>query len=128
MNGFKIVQMKIGSHLYGTATPESDIDIKAVYIPSARDILLQRVSPVVSESRIKARGEKNTPADTDCESFSLQRYLELLAEGQTVALDMLFSPDWAMLDSRFPDKADMQVVDDLVFHVYRVQILGQIKP
>jgi hypothetical protein len=98
MNVFKIVQMKIGSHLYGTATPESDIDIKAVYIPSARDILLQRVSPVVSESRIKARGEKNTSADTDCESFSLQRYLELLAEGQTVALDMLFAPDWAMLE------------------------------
>ncbi|MEI6702620.1 MAG: nucleotidyltransferase domain-containing protein, partial [Deltaproteobacteria bacterium] len=76
ITGFKIVQMKVGSHLYGTATPESDIDIKVVYIPSARDILLQRVSPVVSESRPKRRGEKNTSADTDCESFSLQRYLD----------------------------------------------------
>ncbi|MFZ4700463.1 MAG: DNA polymerase beta superfamily protein [Candidatus Methylumidiphilus sp.] len=98
MTEFKIVQMKVGSHLYGTATPESDLDIKAVYIPSARDILLQRVSPVVSENRIKARGEKNTSADTDCEAFSLQRYLDLLAEGQTVALDMLFAPEWAMLE------------------------------
>ena len=95
---FGIVQMKVGSHLYGTATPESDLDIKAVFIPSARDILLQRVSPVVSESRPKRRGEKNTSADTDCESFSLQRYLDLLAEGQTMALDMLFAPDWAMLE------------------------------
>jgi len=69
-----------------------------VYIPSARDILLQRVSPVVSESRIKVRGEKNTSTDTDCDFFSLQRYLHLLAEGQTVALDMLFAPDWAMLE------------------------------
>ena len=74
MNSFKIVQMKVGSDLYGTATPESDLDIKAVYIPSVRDILLQRVSPVVSESRHKLRGEKNTSADTDCEAFSLQRY------------------------------------------------------
>ena len=98
MDSFKIVQMKVGSHLYGTATPESDLDVKAVYIPSARDILLQRVSPVVSESRIKAHGEKNTSSDTDCEAFSLQRYLDLLAEGQTVALDMLFAPDWAMLE------------------------------
>ncbi len=98
ITGFKIVQMKIGSHLYGTATPESDLDIKAVYIPSARDILLQQVSPAMSESRPKRRGEKNTSADTDCEAFSLQRYLDLLAEGQTVALDMLFAPDWAMLE------------------------------
>ena len=95
---FKIVQMKVGSNLYGTATPESDLDIKAVYIPSARDILLQRVSPVMSESRPKRRGEKNTSSDTDCEAFSLQRYLDLMAEGQTVALDMLFAPDWAMLE------------------------------
>ena len=73
MTEFKIVQMKVGSHLYGTATPESDLDIKAVYIPSARDILLQRVSPVVSESRIMSRGEKNTSADTDCEAFTLLR-------------------------------------------------------
>lgn len=92
-----IVQIKFGSHLYGTATPESDLDIKAVYIPSARDILLQRVSPLLSDSRIKEHGEKNTSADIDREAFSLHRYLELLAEGQTVALDMLFAPDWAMM-------------------------------
>jgi len=34
----------------------------------------------------------------------------------------------AASDSGFPDKADVQVVDDLVFRVYRQQILGQIKP
>lgn len=92
-----IVQIKFGSHLYGTATPESDLDIKAVYLPSAHDILLQRVGPLLSDSRSKAHGEKNTAADTDHEAFSLQRYLELLAEGQTVALDMLFAPEWAMI-------------------------------
>ena len=31
MNGFKIVQMKVGSHLYGTATPESDLDYSFIY-------------------------------------------------------------------------------------------------
>lgn len=97
-----IVQIKFGSHLYGTATPESDLDIKAVYLPLARDILLQRVGPLLSDSRPKAHGERNTAADTDREAFSLQRYLELLAEGQTVALDMLFAPDWAMIAP--PDK------------------------
>ncbi len=92
-----IVQIKFGSHLYGTATPESDLDIKAVYLPSARDILLQRAGSLISDNRAKEHGEKNTAADTDREAYSLQRYLDLLAEGQTVALDMLFAPEWAML-------------------------------
>ena len=91
-----IVEMRFGSHLYGTATPLSDLDYKAVYLPDARDILLQRVRGMVSLSREKAAGEKNLPGDVDREILSLQRYLELLAEGQTVALDMLFAPDAVM--------------------------------
>lgn len=89
----KIVEIKFGSHLYGTSTPESDLDIKAVYLPSAQDILLQRVKPVISESRPKAHGEKNTADDVDIESYSPEKFLKLLAEGQIVALDMLFAPD-----------------------------------
>ena len=42
--------------------------------------------------RSKAEGERNQPTDVDNEVFALQRYLGLLAEGQTVALDMLFAP------------------------------------
>lgn len=91
-----IVEMQFGSHLYGTATAASDRDFKAVYIPSARDILLQRVQPVVSITRDKLPGEKNLPGDIDREAYSLQRYLELLGEGQMVAIDMLFAPDSAM--------------------------------
>ena len=88
-----IVRMKFGSHLYGTSTPESDTDYKGVYLPSARNILLQQVEPVLKVvSRVKADGERNLPDDVDDESYSLQRYLQLLAEGQTVALDMLFNP------------------------------------
>ncbi len=91
-----IVEMRFGSHLYGTATPRSDIDIKAVYIPQARDILLQRVEATIARGPSKDPGEKNVAGDEDHEILSLQRYLELLAEGQTMALDMLFAPDTAM--------------------------------
>jgi hypothetical protein len=31
-----IVQIKFGSHLYGTNTPTSDLEFKSVYIPTAR--------------------------------------------------------------------------------------------
>jgi hypothetical protein len=91
-----IVEMRFGSHLYGTETSESDLDLKGVYLPEARDILLQRVQASVTTSRAKAAGEKNTAADVDTEVYSLQRYLHFLTDGQTVALDRLFAPDAAM--------------------------------
>lgn len=98
-----IVNIKFGSHLYGTATPQSDLDFKAVYIPSASDILLQRVRGSVSESRRKAEKEKNLPGEVDRESYSLQKYLALVAEGQTVALDVLFAPEWSMTEPPAPE-------------------------
>lgn len=90
-----LVRIKFGSHLYGTSTPESDLDYKSVHVPAARDILLQRAAAVVGV-KVKAReGVRNAPGDVDDESYALHRYLQLLAEGQTVAVDMLFAPEWS---------------------------------
>lgn len=89
-----IVQIKFGSHLYGTNTPTSDEDYKSVYIPPALDILLQRAAGSVSiGQKEKREGERNLPGDIDNECYSLQRYLALIAGGQTVAVDMLFAPE-----------------------------------
>jgi hypothetical protein len=92
----EIVNIKFGSHLYGTSTPASDLDYKAVFIPPAADILLQRTKATITNKRPKQPFEKNVAGDIDQESYALHRYLSLLAEGQTVALDMLFAPRWAM--------------------------------
>ncbi|AVP88038.1 hypothetical protein phytr_11130 [Candidatus Phycorickettsia trachydisci] len=96
-----IVQIKYGSHLYGLDTADSDLDIKGVYIPEVRDILLQRVPPVVCYNRPKGQGEKNNSKDIDYELYNLQKFLNLLSKGHPVALEMLFAPDFAML---FPPK------------------------
>lgn len=88
-----IVKMKFGSHVYGTNVPTSDLDLKAIYLPSAKDILLQRARQVQHDNSKEDERAKNGPDDVDYEVFSLQRYLELLMQGQTVALDMLFTPD-----------------------------------
>ncbi len=87
-----------GSRLYGTATPTSDIDKKTVVLPTGRDIVLQRAKQVNSQQRPKAEFEKNVAGEVEEEAFSLQKYLHLLSEGQTVALDMLFTPSehWLM--------------------------------
>lgn len=88
-----ILRVEFGSHLYGTNTPTSDHDYKSVYIPSARDILLQQVKDSLGHKIKRSEGEKNAPEDTDDEMYSLQRYLRLLSEGQTVSIDMLFTPE-----------------------------------
>lgn len=88
-----ILQVKFGSHLYGTNTPTSDADFKAIYLPTAREIVLEKARRNVSTSRPKQEYEKNTKDDVDSETFSLKEYLRLLIEGQTVALDMLFAPE-----------------------------------
>jgi hypothetical protein len=97
-HGHTILRIKFGSHLYGTATPTSDLDFKSIFVPTARDILLGRVKGSISTKRPKAEGEKNYAGEVDEEAYSLQRFLGLVAEGQTVAMDVLFAPDWAHVE------------------------------
>lgn len=103
-----LVEMKFGSHLYGTATPASDLDIKAVHLPDGASILLQRVQGVISTKTKADQRAKNTADDVDFESFALQRFLSLAAEGQTVALDMLFAPDFAFMSEPSPIWREIQ--------------------
>lgn len=87
-----IAQMQFGSHVYGTNVPESDTDIKQVYIPEARDIILQKVKNSLNVQTKSDIHMKNTAEDIDTETFSYQQFIKLLMEGQTVALDMVFTP------------------------------------
>lgn len=99
MSTTPVVTIEFGSHLYGTSTPASDRDYKSVHLPSARNIILQQVSEAISHKRQKSFGEKNTPENIDQQSYSLQYFLKLLADGQTVAIDMLFAPDSHLLET-----------------------------
>ena len=88
----KIMEIVAGSHLYGTNTPDSDTDVKSIFLPNRREILLQRVPSVIVGKRDKKAGERNTSEDVDTENFSLQKFFEMVCEGQTLALDLLFAP------------------------------------
>lgn len=87
------VKMQFGSHVYGTNLPTSDLDYKAIYIPTAEDILLQKVKGTIVNSTKQDKNSRNTQNDVDLEVFSLQQYLKLLMEGQTVSVDILFTPE-----------------------------------
>jgi len=87
-----LVKMKFGSHLYGTDTPESDLDFKGVFMPSPEEIYLGRIPKSHHHTTKAGSDARNTAADVDTESYSLHYFLELAVEGQTVALDMLHAP------------------------------------
>jgi hypothetical protein len=93
-----IVKMKFGSHLYGTATPNSDVDLKGVFLPAKKDILLGRIPQSLSF----ATGDdvsRNAPHDIDFDIYSLHYFIKLACDGQTVALDMLHAPKEMILEA-----------------------------
>jgi hypothetical protein len=93
-----VVKMKFGAHLYGTATSDSDIDFKGVFLPSKEEVLLGRIPKSLNYST-GSSDRKNTPEDTDMEFYSLHYFIKLAIEGQTVALDMLHAPAEMLLRS-----------------------------
>lgn len=91
-----IVKMKFGAHLYGTATENSDIDYKGVFLPSREDILLGRI-PKCRNFTTGDDVSKNCAEDIDEEIYSLNYFIKLACEGQTVAMDMLHAPEDALI-------------------------------
>lgn len=89
----EIIRMRAGSHVYGTNVPESDEDFKGIFIPSGDTILLQRAKENISRSTKENPLGRNQAGDQDVELFAYHQYLKLLLQGQTVALDMLFTPE-----------------------------------
>lgn len=90
-----IFRCLFGSHLYGTSTPASDVDWKEVFLPPARSILLgggpETVSRKPKADDRSGWQRRNLPGEEETEAHSLRKILTLAAEGQTVALDMLFA-------------------------------------
>ncbi|QXV77039.1 hypothetical protein bas46_0195 [Escherichia phage ChristianSchoenbein] len=97
-----IVKAYFGSHLYGTSTPESDVDFKEIYVPHARDILTGNVKEHMSKNTNNT-SSKNTKDDVDHELYSLKYFFKLAADGETVALDMLHTPQSLVVKSDLPD-------------------------
>lgn len=87
-----ILRTSFGSRLYGTANENSDFDIKTIFIPDAKDIIFQKANNISNE-KIDALDKENIP---------LLRYVNFVTTGQTNALDILFSPPEAWLESPSP--------------------------
>ncbi len=106
-----ILLTQFGSHVYGTNVEGSDLDYKAIFIPDVKNILLQTAPRTIVESTKSDKTAKNTAADIDTESFALHQYLKLLMEGQTVAIDILFTPN-SFHKKQFPPNDIWQYIQD----------------
>lgn len=93
-----LVKAIAGSHLFGTATEKSDRDYKGVFLPSADDILLGKFDQTINQSTNNVIGQKNGQNDVDIELYSLDKFLKMLFQGQTVAWELLFTPDHMILE------------------------------
>jgi len=92
-----VVKMKFGAHLYGTATPDSDLDYKGIFLPTKAQLLLGRI-PKSHNSSTGKDDSRNTKNDVDTELYSLNYFIKLACDGQTVAMDMLHAPDGMILE------------------------------
>ena len=75
-----------GSKLYGTDSPASDTDVRGVFIPNMRDLLLG-----TWPQHYVFKPEKDTDEQVDEQYLSLHYFLKLLTQGETNCLDMFFS-------------------------------------
>jgi len=90
--------MKFGSHLYGTNTEKSDVDYKGVFLPTKKEILLNKIPKCRSFTTSNGL-VKNNLGDVDEEVYSLHYFLKLACDGQTVAMDMLHAPEKMLVQS-----------------------------
>lgn len=93
-----IVVMKFGSHLYGTYTPESDVDYKGIYMPTSKQICTCNIPKSISFTS-GDDDSKNGKDDIDIELYSLNYFLELALKGETIAIDMIHCGDESVVDS-----------------------------
>ena len=92
-----IVKMKFGSHLYGTNSETSDLDIKGIAFDNPRNMLLNKFSKHIEHSSTGSANSKNTKEDVDVEIFTLHTFIKHALDGQTVAFDMLHAPESMLL-------------------------------
>lgn len=80
---YEIFKTLFGSRLYGLNTDSSDWDYKSVYMPS--------VNSLISGCADLTNSYHSIVLDNDTENMSIHKFLALAKQGQTMAIDMLFS-------------------------------------
>ena len=89
-----ILESYVGSKLYGTETPESDTDIRGVFIPTKECLFgLNNISRADNSIEDKTESGKNSKDAKDCCYESLHNFCNLAIGGSPNIIERLFVPD-----------------------------------
>ncbi len=87
----KILEIIVGSHLYGTQTPTSDLDYSGIFLPTEEFVLgFQRVEEVSLSQKDKDAAGKNTPNAIDRTFYEFRKFVKLALENNPNILEQLF--------------------------------------
>lgn len=87
----KILEITVGSHLYGTNTPTSDIDYSGVFLPVKELIFgFQRVEEVNLSVVDKNQAGKNTQNAVDRKLYEFRKFVKLAMENNPNIIEQLF--------------------------------------
>lgn len=92
----KIAEFNVGSVLYGTNGPNSDIDISGIFVEPIHDLLspFGKCKQEISESVIsKLDNGKNSSDAIDKKLYSLQKFVKLAYENNPNIIEMLYIND-----------------------------------
>jgi uncharacterized protein len=85
-----IIKVASGSHLYGTNTPESDLDYLGIFIPEEKYILgLSSIEQVDLSIIDKAQSGKNTKKAIDFVVYELRKFVNLALQNNPNILEIL---------------------------------------
>lgn len=87
-----------GSHLYGLNTENSDVDYKGIFLPSFEEMVVGNASHEIRDSTGPKNG-KNSAGDVDTVFYSLQKFIKMACDGETIAIDLLHVNDENLLES-----------------------------
>lgn len=89
-----------GSHLYGTETPESDVDIRGVCLAPPCVLLglqgFEQFQPK-GETAIAYSKSQDFPVSDDVTIYSLNKFFALCLNANPNILELLFTPGWTEL-------------------------------
>ena len=86
MQKISILKAIVGSKAYGTDTPESDIDLKGIYVQHPLEVL--SYNEYIPQEL----------PDKDTTYWEVGRFVELLCKSNPTVLELLFSPEDCILE------------------------------
>ena len=90
----KILEVRCGSHLYGTNTPESDEDYCGVFMPPSEYVLgYKNVKEVTANLISKNEFGRNTKEAVDKKLYEFRHFCNLAMTNNPTILELLFTDD-----------------------------------